>query len=152
MSADQERSRRERAIIELIARRPLATQAELMAALQDYDIEATQATVSRDIRRLGLVKEPLPEGGFRYTAAPERGSKRSPRRPSVSSFVLGFTAVESLLGVRTLPGHAMTVATAIDEMALPTVAGTIAGDDTVLVLLEAAEGRDDVRAALDEFL
>lgn len=152
MSADQERNRRERAIIKLIASRPLASQAELVSALHEIGLKATQATVSRDIRRLGLVKEPLPEGGFRYTAPLERSGKRAPRRPSVSSFVLGFAPVESLLAVRTLPGRAMAVAISIDEMELPSVTGTIAGDDTVLVLLDSVEQRDQVRAALDDFL
>jgi arginine repressor len=65
--------------------------------------------------------------------------------------VTGFAEVESFLAVKTLPGRAMAVAISIDEMGLPSVSGTLAGDDMVLVLIERAEQRDNVRSALDEF-
>lgn len=149
MPADHERGRRERAIIKLIGKRPLGTQAELISALIKDGFEVTQATVSRDIRRLGLIKEPMPEGGYRYTAPRSRPQKA--RRLDLASFVTGFAEVETFLGVRTLPGRAMAVAISIDEMNLPSVTGTLAGDDLVLVLIDRAEQRENVRSALDEF-
>lgn len=151
MSADQERNRRERAIVKLIKERPLGTQAELIRALTEDGFEVTQATVSRDIRRLGLIKKPLRGGGYRYSSSAESSSKSRERKLHLSSFVVGFADVESFLAVRTLPGRAMAVATSIDEMEIPSVAGTLAGDDTVLVLIERAEQRDNVRSAIDEF-
>ena len=152
MSTDHERGRRERAIIKLIESRPLGTQAELVSALTGDGFEVTQATVSRDIRRLGLVKQPLAEGGYRYSA-PRNGSslEEGSRRPNLASFVVGFAEVETFLAVRTRPGRAMAVAISIDEMGLPSVTGTLAGDDLVLVLIDRAEQRDNVRSALDEF-
>lgn len=149
MSADRERGRRERAIIKLIKSRPLGTQAELISALNEDGFEVTQATVSRDIRRLGLVKEPLAGGGYRYTSG--GGRTEQTRRMDLASFVVGFAEAEAFLAVRTLPGRAMAVATSIDEMELGAVSGTLAGDDLVLVLIERAELREDVRSALDEF-
>lgn len=151
MPADHERGRRERAIIKLIRQHPMGTQAELIEALTRDGFEVTQATVSRDIRRLGLVKEPLPQGGYRYSAPRSRPQPKAPRRLDLASFVTGFAEVETFLAVRTLPGRAMAVAISIDEMSLPSVTGTLAGDDLVLVLIDRAEQRDNVRSALDEF-
>jgi transcriptional regulator of arginine metabolism len=150
---DHERGRRERAIIELIQSRPLGTQAELVSALTQSGFEVTQATVSRDIRRLGLVKQPLPGGGYRYSPSLSRRERARPaaRRLELAAFVQGFAEVETFLAVRTLPGHAMAVATSIDGMELPSVSGTLAGDDMVLVLIERAEQRENVRSALDEY-
>ncbi len=151
MSADQERGRRERAIVQLIGKRPLGTQAELVDALTEDGFEVTQATVSRDIRRLGLVKEPLSAGGYRYSSPGTARSKGSARRPDLASFVLGFAEAEAFLAVRTLPGRAMAVAISIDEMGVPGLTGTLAGDDLVLVLIERADQRERVRAALDDY-
>lgn len=149
---DHERARRERAIFKLIESGSLGTQAELVNALNADGFEVTQATVSRDIRRLGLVKEPLSSGGYRYTVPRTRTGLSEARRLDLTSFVVGFAEVESFLAVRTLPGRAMAVAISIDEMELPSVSGTLAGDDLVLVLIEKADQRDKVRSALDEFL
>ena len=149
MPADHERGRRERAIVELIEGAPLGTQAELISALTERGFEVTQATVSRDIRRLGLVKQPLPQGGYRYSVPRRREPSSGTRRLELASFVTGFAEVEAFLAVRTLPGRAMAVATSIDEMSLPSVSGTLAGDDLVLVLLDSAAQRDNVRSALD---
>ena len=151
MSADHERGRRERAIVKLIETRPLGTQAELVIALNADGFEATQATVSRDIRRLGLVKEPQAQGGYRYTVPRTRAGLSDARRLDLTSFVVGFAEVEAFLAVQTLPGRAMTVAISIDEMELPSVSGTLAGDDLVLVLIDRADQRDNVRSALDEY-
>ncbi len=151
MSADHERGRRERAIVKLIETRPLGTQAELIEALNSDGFEVTQATISRDIRRLGLVKEPLSQGGYRYTAPRTRDGTSDTRRLNLTSFVVGFAEAEAFLAVKTLPGRAMVVATSIDEMELPSVSGTLAGDDLVLVLIEKADQRDNVRSALDEY-
>ncbi len=151
MSADHERGRRERAIVKLIESRPLGTQAELVNALNEDGFEVTQATVSRDIRRLGLIKEPLSQGGYRYTVPRTRTGLSDARRLDLTSFVLGFAEAEAFLAVKTLPGRAMAVAISIDEMELPSVSGTLAGDDLVLVLIERADQRENVRAALDEF-
>jgi transcriptional regulator of arginine metabolism len=147
MPADQERSRRERSILQLIAQRPVGTQAELIGALIEQGFEVTQATISRDIRRLGLVKKPMPDGGFRYLAP----VGMAPASPGLGAFVTGFVQVEALLAIRTLPGRAMAVATAIDELSFPSVTGTLAGDDLVLILVDKADRREQVREALERF-
>lgn len=150
MSADQERKRRERALVRLVEEQVLGTQSELIQALESVGISATQATVSRDIKRLGLVKAPLPNGRYRYRNA----QKLSPRPPAPApasrlGYVQDVLEVESLLAVRTLPGRAMAVATTIDEMVIEGVSGTLAGDDTVLVMLSRAERREAVREQIE---
>ena len=113
---------RQRAILELVRERRLRTQQELARALAERGFPATQATVSRDIQELGLVRT-----GAGY---------RPPRAVSVvSELVRSITPVEFLVVVHTPPGTANVVARAIDEASLEGIAGTVAGDDTVIVVL-----------------
>jgi transcriptional regulator of arginine metabolism len=119
---------RQRAILELVRDRPLHTQQELARALGERGFAATQATVSRDVQELGLVRT---GGGYR------------PAEPvsAVRELVVSMTQVEFLMVVRTPPGTANLVARAVDESGLEGVAGTVAGDDTILaVLAERAAG------------
>jgi transcriptional regulator of arginine metabolism len=121
---------RQRAILELVRDRPVHTQHELARALGERGFAATQATVSRDIQELGLVRT-----GDGYRA----GVPVSP----VSELVLSMTQVEFLMVIRTPPGTANLVARAVDESGVEGVAGTVAGDDTILAVLAdrgAAEG------------
>lgn len=144
-----EKERREQAIFNLIEDRSIGTQGELVAALNESGFDVTQATVSREVRRLGLVKKPLPGGGFRYSVPVSRS--RTGRRFSLSSFVTGFSQVESFCVLSTLPGRAMMVAVTIDELELDEIAGTLAGDDLVLVMIKRARDRERVEAALSEY-
>ena len=144
-----EKERREQAIFNLIDNRTIGTQAELVDALNESGFDVTQATVSREVRRLGLVKKPLPGGGFRYSVPVSRS--RAARRFSLGSFVTGFSQVEAFCVLNTLPGRAMMVAVTIDELELDEVAGTLAGDDLVLVLIKRQKDRERVEAALSEF-
>jgi transcriptional regulator of arginine metabolism len=116
------KERRRKAILDLVRREPVQTQAELAAALGRMGLSATQATVSRDIQDLGLVRT---GSGYRVgtpVAVPPE-------------LVLSVTVVEFLAVVRTPPGTAALVARAIDESELEGVAGTVAGDDTIIVVL-----------------
>jgi transcriptional regulator of arginine metabolism len=120
---------RQRAILELVRDRPVRTQQELARALAERGFPATQATVSRDIQELGLVRT-----GAGYRA----GLTVS----VVSELVRSITTVEFLVVIHTPPGTANAVASAVDEAELPGVAGTVAGDDTIVVVL-ADRGADD---------
>ncbi|MFZ0218011.1 MAG: ArgR family transcriptional regulator [Candidatus Dormiibacterota bacterium] len=113
---------RQRAILELVRELPVQTQQELAAALQARDIPATQATISRDIQELGLVRT---GAGYRI------GQPTS----VIPGLLLSFTQVEFLVVLRTPPGAANIVASAIDESELDGIAGTVAGDDTTIVVL-----------------
>jgi transcriptional regulator of arginine metabolism len=121
------KQQRHQAILELIAERPVHTQQELAEALG-----TTQATVSRDIQELGLVRTP---GGY-------RAGNGAFAEHVVALQVVGFLAV-----VKTHPGAADLVARVIDEAALPGVVGTLAGDDTLFAVLEGP-GEESLRRAL----
>ncbi len=152
MSVDDERRRRELKILKLISQEALGTQADLVRALVSQGCEVTQATVSRDIRRLGLLKQPQPDGGFRYV--PPVGGERVDglaSRLNLGDFVVGFAEAEAFLALRTRPGRAMVVASTLDELNLASVVGTLAGDDLVLVLVERADQRAAVQADLAQY-
>lgn len=150
MSEQSEKERRETAIFDLIAERSIQTQGELVEALLGAGFEVTQATVSRDVRRLGLVKKPLSGGGYSYSAPASITLKSKPSR--LNSFVTGVSSVEAFCAINTLPGRAMAVAVTIDEMHLTEIAGTLAGDDLVLVMIKKAENREKVEEVLRELL
>ena len=114
------KAERHGAILELINRGSAHTQQEIAAALSRRGMHATQATISRDIQELGLVRS---GSGYRSSAA------------LVRELVLSVEVVEPMAVVRTPPGTANLVARRIDEAALPGVAGTVAGDDTIIVVL-----------------
>jgi transcriptional regulator of arginine metabolism len=111
---------RHSAILELINRGAAHTQQEIAAALARRGMQATQATISRDIQELGLVRS---GGGYRSSAA------------LVRELVLSVEMVEPMAVIKTPPGTANMVARRIDEAALPGIAGTVAGDDTIFVVL-----------------
>jgi transcriptional regulator of arginine metabolism len=142
------RSAREHAIREIVAGRVVRTQSELVEALAERGIRVTQATVSRDIRRLGLVKTSTGDGSVRYAhpddleTPPAAGDRL---RSTFREFVTSVAGGEALLAVRTPPGGAHVVASVLDAADVEGVVATVAGDDTVLVLLESEEDRDRVR-------
>ena len=149
------RRRREKAILALVDSRPVRTQAELVDALEEEGFEASQSTVSRDIKRLGLVKVPAGDGGYRYGRpregpAPEAAEERL--RAAVAEFVTDTVEGSSLLALKTPPGGADAVAVALDRAGLEEVAATLAGDDTVLVLVREGADRDALRRRLRSWM
>lgn len=147
---------RERALLEIVAEEAISTQAELVEGLARRGIEVTQATVSRDVKRLGLVKLPGPGGTYRYAppdaepAAPP--AARETLRDAVREFVTGVDEAQGILVLWTPPGYANAVAIALDDAALPGVVATLAGDDTIFVLARTAAERGRVRRRLEGWL
>jgi transcriptional regulator of arginine metabolism len=149
------RGARERAILEIVGRHPVATQEEIGRELAGRGVEVTQATVSRDIKRLGLVKVAGADGAYRYAVANGVGPHASTEenlRNAFREFVTGLAGGEAFFVVRTLPGRANAVGVAIDESDRPEVAGTIAGDDTILVIVRKAKDRERSRKELEKLL
>ncbi len=122
--------RRRDAVARIIRTRRIGTQEELLAAVEEAGFRATQATLSRDLARLGARRVSRPEGGTVYEldGAAERNGLGALR-----GLVQGITANGSLVVVRTHPGSAPAIARAIDLGDVPEVLGTIAGDDTIFV-------------------
>ncbi|HEX5825681.1 MAG TPA: arginine repressor [Candidatus Limnocylindrales bacterium] len=127
---------RHRAIRDLVAQRALRTQQELAAALRERGFRTTQATISRDVRELGLIKAAR-EGTQAY-ALPRRlveaeTSGEDRLRALLRDLPIELREAGLLLIIRTLPGSAHAIAAALDRARWPEVAGSIAGDDTVFV-------------------
>jgi transcriptional regulator of arginine metabolism len=127
---------RHRAIRDLVAQRPIRTQQELAAALRERGFRTTQATISRDVAELGLVKAAR-EGTQTY-ALPRRlveaeTSGEDRLRALLQQLPIEVREAGLLLVVKTLPGSAHAIAAALDRARWPEVAGSIAGDDTVFV-------------------
>lgn len=118
-------------ILELVQSETVATQEELRRKLARRGIRVTQATVSRDIEELGLVKT---REGYRLPDAPEPAAPPQPTLPIVlKEFVREVDQASNLVIVKTHPGNAHTVAAVLDAEQWPEVAGTVAGDDTIFV-------------------
>src|SRR5215212_5024916 len=127
---------RQRAIRDLVEQRPIRTQQELAAALRDRGFRTTQATMSRDVAELGLVKAPR-EGTHAY-ALPKRlieaeTSGEDRLRALLRDLPIELRVSGLMLVIRTLPGSAHAIAAALDRARWGEVAGSIAGDDTVFV-------------------
>lgn len=149
------RRRREKALLSLVASRDLRTQAELVEALEEEGFEASQSTVSRDVKRLGLVKVPAAGGGYRY-GRPEDGSSAGAAearlRAAVAEYVTDTAVGSALLALKTPPGGADAVAVALDRAELEEVAATLAGDDTVLVLVREGADREALRRRIRSWM
>lgn len=138
MSAKRQRQHR---IAQLLADHPVTSQAQLVDLLADLGIEATQATVSRDLEDLGAIKVRVPGGDTVY-AIPELPTDQvlpqDHLRRVMGEWVAEVASSGNIVVLRTPPGSAHVVASALDRAGLPGVLGTVAGDDTMLVV--AAEG------------
>ena len=131
------KSQRQAKILEIIATKNIETQEQLLAELQTEGIRGTQATISRDIKELRIVKELTSLGNYRYTVSTsEQGSTFSARLNTIfRECVNGIDYAQNIIVVRTLPGLASAAGSAIDAMNLNTIVGTLAGDDTVMIVM-----------------
>lgn len=139
-------------VLEILRARSVNTQSELREALAERGIHVTQATVSRDIEDLGIVKM---RDGYHAPAATEAVA---PPQPSLAvilrEFLREVRVASNLVVVRTHPGNAHSVAVALDSTGWPEVVGTVAGDDTIFLAtpapLQARQVRERILAALKE--
>lgn len=122
-------------IKEIVQSRPIETQEELAKALQEEGIEVTQATVSRDIKELMLIKVPTSDGHYRYALSPEQNMLMSKNRMArlFQDSIIRVDSAFNQIVIHTLPGSANMVASAIDHAKWESVMGTIAGDDTIVI-------------------
>ena len=124
-------------IVELVNKYHIETQEELAERLNQAGFQVTQATVSRDIKELRIVKELTSLGIYRYTAANlEPGGTFSSRLNTIfRECVTGFDYAQNIIVIRTLPGLASAAASAIDTMNINMIVGSLAGDDTVMIVM-----------------
>ncbi|MDR1599440.1 MAG: arginine repressor [Oscillospiraceae bacterium] len=131
---------RQNTIMEVIAGEVIDTQELLTARLVERGFHATQATVSRDIKEMRLIKTPLEFGGSRYSAPSSvagdlASSSVSERlRRIFAQSALSFTQAQNLVVVKTMPGAAQTACEAVDTMGMPEIVGTLGGDNTFIII------------------
>ena len=125
-------------IKEIIENHVIETQEELAEALSRKEIKVTQATVSRDIKELMLIKVPADEGRYRYAFPRENNTAfLQPRMERIfQDSVVGMDYSGNIIVIKTLPGTAQAVAAAIDNTKWPDIIGTVAGDDNILVVVK----------------
>ena len=131
------KSQRQAKILEIISNKDVETQEQLLSELQDSGFRGTQATISRDIKELRIVKELTSQGTYRYTTSSnELNGTFSARLNTIfRECVVSFDYAQNLIVIRTLPGLANAAASAIDAMNMSTVVGSLAGDDTVMIVM-----------------
>ena len=142
------KAQRHAEILALVRRHRIASQEQLRALLLEGGVEVTQATLSRDIRELGLVKLTDPEGGAHYAPPGAADTPAPSLAPLVATLMLSAEGVGPLLVVRTPAGSANALGSALDHHAWPDVVGTIAGDDTLLIIARSLAARGRVTARL----
>lgn len=136
-------------ILKLIAAGGISSQDGLRRRLAHRGVRVTQATVSRDLRELKLVKT---ASGYQPLAAAEEASALTPLARALGEFLLDIRAAQNLLVLKTPPGGAQPLAAALDAERWREVAGTIAGDDTVLLILPSTKARAAVQKRMEELL
>ena len=139
------KSQRQAKIMEIITNRDIETQEHLLQELNKAGFRSTQATISRDIKELRIVKELTSFGTYRYTTATSEvgGTFSSKLNTIFRQCVTRFDYAQNMVVIHTLPGLASAAASAVDAMNMSVVLGTIAGDDTVFIVM-----RDNNAAAV----
>lgn len=132
-------------IREIVSSKDIETQEDLVDALRAAGFHITQATISRDIKELMLVKVPTPDGRYKYAlpAEPTYNPEAKLKRNLVESFV-SIDMAENLVIMRTISGNAHAVAILIDHLDWEELIGTVAGDDTILIICRSKEAADTV--------
>jgi transcriptional regulator of arginine metabolism len=146
------KSRRQESILEIVDREPLHSQEQLRRRLARAGFEATQATISRDIAELGLVKR-AGDGAYQRPGATGGNPEAAlgALAHAAAEFVRRVDRVQQLLVIRTGAGQAQALAMAIDSARLPEAVGTIAGDDTILVIAKDGRRAASLVKRLEEF-
>lgn len=131
------KSQRQAKIMEIITNQNVETQEQLLELLRAEGFRGTQATISRDIKELRIVKELTSLGIYRYTAATSEISDTFSARLNTifRECVTGFDYAQNIIVIRTLPGLASAAGSAIDSMNMNMVVGSLAGDDTVMIVM-----------------
>lgn len=130
---------RQSVILEIISERDIETQNQLLDALAERGIKSTQATLSRDIRDLRLIKETGPSGVSRYAVAETKNVSSDVKdrlRTILKQSMTTYDVAQNLLVIKTIPGLAPAAAGALDGMNIEGLVGTIAGDDTALLIMK----------------
>lgn len=144
---------RQVAILDIIEKQDIETQEELAEALRIRGIKVTQATVSRDIKELRLLKVLTPTGAYKYATADKAENGLTDRFiRMLAESLLSVAASGNLVVVKTLSGSANVAAEALDSLHWPEILGSLAGDNTILLIIRAPEEVPSVMARIQEMI
>ncbi len=144
---------RQVAILDIIEKQEIETQEELASALNARGIRVTQATVSRDIKELRLLKVLTPSGKYKYATGDQADNNLTDRFiRMLAESLLSVSSANNLIVVKTLSGSANVAAEALDSMHWPEVLGTLAGDNTVLLIIRSNEETIPVTSRIREMM
>lgn len=148
------KSSRQEKILEIIASRDVETQSQLIDELQACGVKSTQATLSRDIKELRLVKELTSAGQYRYVAASrEELTDYDLRLKKIfRESVTSHATAQNILVIKTLPGLAPAACAALDGMQIDGLVGTLAGDDTAFIAMKNIEAAEDFEREIEKLL
>ena len=145
---------RQAMILEIISQENIETQEQLLARLQERGISSTQATISRDIKQMHLIKEPVGHGVYKYAVSGNRTKLnfaeklRTIFRESITS----IACAQNIVVIKTMPGLASAACSALDNMDITYMVGSLAGDDTAFLLMQDADSAaafcEEIRAML----
>lgn len=146
------KTKRHRKILEIIKENIVGTQEELAEYLKKEGFQVTQATVSRDIKELALIKISAGNDQYRYSLPTEIAVSETRLRFMLKEFVLNYASSGNILVVRTAPGNANAVASALDNAQWAEILGSVAGDDTILVVARKEEEIPRIIDKLESYL
>jgi transcriptional regulator of arginine metabolism len=147
------KGQRQRKIRELIGTRDIETQEDLVEVLSLEGMQVTQATVSRDIKEMQLIKVPLEDGRYKYSMPQDqRYNPAHKLKRALLDHFIGAEAAENLIVVKCLPGTAGTITSLIDGMDWPEVVGSISGDDTILLICKTKSHGEDVLGHIHDMM
>ena len=128
---------RQSMILEIITQENIETQEQLLERLGQRGISSTQATISRDIKQMHLIKEPIGQGIYKYAVSGNRTKLNFSERLRniLRESILSVDYAQNIVVVHTMPGHANAAGAALDDMDIADVVGSLAGDDTALLVM-----------------
>ena len=131
------KTKRQAKIMEIITNQDVETQEQLLEALKEAGFHSTQATISRDIKELRIIKQLTSFGTYRYTTSTKEmsGSFSSRLNTIFRECITEYDYAQNIMVIKTIPGLASAAGSAIDAMNMSVVVGTLAGDDTVIVVM-----------------
>ena len=147
------KARRHQRILDIVRNRPIQTQEELASELAREGMEVTQATISRDIKELRLVKAPVGDGEYRYTVPIDRNIEDINRRIErvFREAVMSIEDSGNVIVIKTLVGAAQAIGAILDDLGWSEIVGTLAGDDTIFVVVKPEDCAHDIMARLNKF-
>ena len=133
------KSGRHEKIIELVNNYDINTQEELLARLNDAGFSATQATISRDIKELGLIKTASKDGGYKYSSPNSGATAETKHIAAFSDAVISVNCALHTVVIRTFAGMAQAVCASVDMLIGSRIMGSVAGDDTILIIMQSEQ-------------